>query len=110
MKVKFSTLILLAAAMVVSCSKQDANGPRKDSFELYPTSDCSGNPLEAYCVDVKANTSELFLKTNVSDFEVFWQDALLEPWAILYVREIRECPLDRTLMNRKEKSIIDCRL
>jgi hypothetical protein len=23
----------------------------------------------------------LFLKTNVSDFEVFWQDALTEPWA-----------------------------
>ena len=81
MKVKFSTLILLAAAVAVSCSKQDANAPRKDSFEVYATSDCSGEPLEAFCVDVRENTSELFLKTNVSDFEVFWQDALLEPWA-----------------------------
>ena len=81
MKVKFSTLILLAAVMVASCSKQDANKPRKDSFELYATADCTGKPLSAYCVDVKENTSVLYLKTNVSDFNVFWQDALLEPWA-----------------------------
>ena len=50
MKVKFSTLILLAAAVAVSCSKQDANAPRKDSFEVYATSDCSGEPLEAFSI------------------------------------------------------------
>ena len=81
MKVKFSTLIILAAAMMVSCAKQDANEPRKESFELYATSDCSGKPLSAFCVDVKGNASTLYLKTNVTDFDVFWQDALLEPWA-----------------------------
>lgn len=81
MKVKFSSLILLVAVVMVSCSKQNANEPRKESFELYATSDCTGEPLEAFCVDVKENTSELFLKTNVSGFDVFWQDALLAPWA-----------------------------
>ena len=81
MKIKISTLVVLIAAVALSCTKQDANAPRKESFELYATSDCSGEPLSAFCVDVKANTSELFLKTNVSDFEVFWQDALTEPWA-----------------------------
>ena len=87
MKVKFSTLIILAAAMMVSCAKQDANEPRKESFELYATSDCSGKPLSAFCVDVKGNSSTLYLKTNVTDFDVFWQDALLEPWAEVVLDE-----------------------
>ena len=81
MKIRISTLIVLLAVAAVSCAKQDANDPRPERFEVYATADCSGEPLVAYCLDVKGNTSELFVKTNVSDFDVFWQDALLEPWA-----------------------------
>jgi len=81
MKIRISVLLILLSALVLSCAKQDANAPRKDSFELYATADCIGDPLDAFCVDLKENSSELFVKTNVSGFEVFWQDELLEPWA-----------------------------
>ena len=81
MKIRISTLIVLLAVAVVSCAKQDANAPRKERFEVYAAADCSGEPLAAYCLDVNGNTSELYVKTNVSDFDVFWQDAFLEPWA-----------------------------
>lgn len=82
MKLKLSTLVSLAvlALASVACSKDDRNAPRTDAFELHALADCSDEPLNEFCVNVLEGTSELYIKTDVADFEVFWQDAAPSPW------------------------------
>ena len=82
MKLKLSTLVSLAvlALASVACSKDDRNAPRTDAFELHALADCSDEPLSEFCVNVLEGTSELYIKTDVADFEVFWQDAAPSPW------------------------------
>ena len=81
MKIKNSALFLaVVLALAVSCSKDDRNAPRTDGFELHALADCSDEPLKEYCVDILEGTSELYLKTDLLDFDVFWQDAAPSPW------------------------------
>ena len=82
MKLKLLTLISLAALVLAfaACSKEDRNAPRTDAFELHAVADCSDEPLSEFCIDVLEGTSELYIKTDVTDFEVFWQDAAPSPW------------------------------
>ena len=81
MKIKTLALFLtVVLAMAVSCSKDDRNAPRTDGFELHALADCSDEPLKEYCVDILEGTSDLYLKTDLLDFDVFWQDAAPSPW------------------------------
>lgn len=82
MKLKFPTLIPLVALglAIVGCSRDDLNAPREDGFEMHALADCSDEPLKDFCVDVLEGTSELYIRTDVTDFNVFWQDAAESPW------------------------------
>ena len=94
MKLKLSTLVSLAVLGLtsVSCSKDDWNAPRTDAFELHALADCSDEPLSEFCVNVPEGTSELYIKTDVADFEVFWQDAAPTPWAEVISCEMTSDP------------------
>lgn len=82
MKFKLSTLIPLAVLSLglMACSKEGSNAPRTDAFEIHALADCSDEPLTSYCVDVLEGTTDLYIRTGVTDFEVFWQDAASTPW------------------------------
>mgnify|MGYP003402442345 CR=1 FL=1 len=81
MKIKNLALFLVVVLAVTSgCSKDDRNAPRTDGFELHALADCSDEPLKDYCIDILESTSELYIKTEHLDFDVFWQDAAPAPW------------------------------
>lgn len=94
MKLKLSTLIPLAmlGLALVACSKDDRNAPRTDGFEIHALADCSDEPLKEFCVDVLEGTSELYIRTDVTDFNVFWQDAAGTPWLEVSACEKTDVP------------------
>lgn len=81
---RIEALILIPLAGVsalLSCTEEGLNGPREESIEIHALADCSDAPLEAYCLNVKGGTADLYVKTDVEDFNAFWQDAAGTPWA-----------------------------
>ncbi len=72
--------LLFFMLALASCSKDGLNDPRKEYFEVHALADCSDEPLTSYCVGVMKGESELFIKTNLNDFKIFWQDAASTPW------------------------------
>ena len=77
-------MILLASAglfAVQSCTDEGLNDPRKETIEVHALEDCSDEPLTACCLGVMGGASELYVKSNVDQFNVFWQDAAPTPWA-----------------------------
>lgn len=84
MKKTLSAMILLASAglfAVQSCTDEGLNDPRKETIEVHALEDCSDEPLTACCLGVMGGASELYVKSNVDQFNVFWQDAAPTPWA-----------------------------
>lgn len=79
---RLTTLISLLATVLVfwNCTNDELNAPRKEVVEIHALADCSDKPLTGFCINVREGSSKLYLKTDVSDFEVFWQDAAERPW------------------------------
>lgn len=81
-RIKALIMIPFAGAFsLLSCEQTELNAPRKESIEIHALADCSDEPLEAYCLGVEGGNADLYVKTNVEDFNAFWQDAAGTPWA-----------------------------
>lgn len=82
-KTKFLFLAIPLLVLSFSCTKEE-NGPRSEYIEVYrslPGSDSpSATPLKEFCVDVRENTTTLYVKTN-TEVAPSWQDASVTPWA-----------------------------
>lgn len=82
-KAKLLFLALPLLTLPSSCTKEE-NGARSEYIEIYrslPGPDSpSPAPLNEFCVDVRENTTRLYVKTN-TDVTPSWQDANETPWA-----------------------------
>lgn len=73
----------LVTAFFCSCSSEDLNAPRQDGISFYASADCSGEPLENFCVSVAGGPCDLYVKTYEEPFKIFWQDAAALPWTAI---------------------------
>lgn len=103
MKLKLSTLVplIMLGLALAACSKGSLNAPRTDVFEIHALADCSDEPLKEFCVNVLEGTAELYIKTGVKDFNVFWQDAASSPW-------LKVISCDKTDDPSVWKVVLDC--
>lgn len=70
------------ALLLQSCGDKDSNAVRSEIMEVWSSEACDDEaPLDKFCVSVKAGTQDFYVRTNVSDFKAFWQDAAPRPWA-----------------------------
>ena len=82
MKLLKILVLFLSASALLSCSDKDSNAVRPDTMELWPSAECDGEaPLDKFCLGVKAGVQDFYVRTGVSDFKAFWQDAAPLPWA-----------------------------
>lgn len=83
-------LPLCVAFVVPGCVKDDPNAPREEVIQVHAAEDCSDEPLDAWCVDVKEGGAQLYVRTSVKDFKVSWQDAAPTPWLKVAACEVTD--------------------
>ena len=84
-------LALLAAGMAAaSCRKGvDPNADRSDYINVFASPE-GEVPLDAVSASVKGGPATMFIRTNLDDFKIQWQDDGTTPWVKVLGTEKRQ--------------------